>query len=155
MLQKKSLSEGKNILVILLLWRYMAQLHSVAGTQEAELLGSHVFVDFFQVYTSPANNSIIHTFWFAVGEKFNSLNSKHLLHLRLLLIRSRVKEPRAVFPQKASKQAVDVKGLVTVAVLLIPVVFQMDTLNTLRACFLNRNAALIWDQQHRGKKKFY
>lgn len=100
---------------------YVAQLHSVTGTQEAELLSSHVFVDFFQVYTSPANNSIIHTFWFAVGEKINSLNSKSLLHLRLLLIRSRVKEPRAVFPQKASNQAVDVKGLV---ILLLYFLFQ-------------------------------
>lgn len=60
-------------------------------------------------------------FWFAVGEKFNSLNSKYLLHLRFLLIRSRVKETRAIFPQKASNQAVDVKGLV---ILLLYFLFQ-------------------------------
>lgn len=70
---------------------YIAKLNSVTGTQEEEFLSYQSFVDFFQVSTSLANNSIIHMFWFAVGEKFNSMNSKYLLHLRLLLLRSRAK----------------------------------------------------------------
>lgn len=64
-------------------------------------------MDFFQLYTGLANNIIMHTVWFTVGEKISNMNSERLLCLRLFLDRYRIKEPQGIFPQKNKPRAVD------------------------------------------------